>query len=100
MHPCILDDGEPWFKTIDVATALKYTRTNHAIRMHVADVDKRRQGLSTRTSRATGLKCNWRNVIYINKSGLHALVAESQAIEAASIAQKSGMKVDTKYLRR
>ena len=41
---CIVDDGEPWFRAIDVATALKYTRTDQAIRMHVADDDKREQG--------------------------------------------------------
>ncbi len=42
---CIVDDGEPWFKSIDIATALKYTDTDKAIRRHVADDDKRQQGL-------------------------------------------------------
>ena len=41
---CKVDDGEPWFRAIDVATALKYTRTDQAIRMHMADDDKREQG--------------------------------------------------------
>ena len=41
---CIVDDGEPWFRAIDEATALKYTRTDQAIRMHVSDDDKREHG--------------------------------------------------------
>ena len=41
---CIIDDGEPWFRAIDIATALKYTDTDKAIRRHVADDDKRQQG--------------------------------------------------------
>ena len=41
---CILDDGEPWFKAIDIATALKYTDTDKTIRRHVADDDKRQHG--------------------------------------------------------
>ena len=41
---CILDDGEPWFTSIYVATALKHTDTDQAIRKHVADDDKHQQG--------------------------------------------------------
>ncbi len=41
---CILDEGEPWFKTVDVAKVLKYTETDKALRRHVADVDQRQQG--------------------------------------------------------
>ena len=72
---CIIDDGEPWFKAIDVASTLKHRYTDEAVRRHVADDDKRKQGSFNLDSKATGLKGNWRNVIYINKSGVRALVA-------------------------
>jgi prophage antirepressor-like protein len=41
---CIIENGEPWFKAVDVANALKYKDTDDAIRTHVADDDKRQQG--------------------------------------------------------
>ena len=41
---CIMDNDVPWFKAIDVATALKYKDTNYEIRKHVSDDDKREQG--------------------------------------------------------
>ncbi len=37
---CIIENREPWFKEIDVASALKYGPADKAIRMHVADDDK------------------------------------------------------------
>ena len=57
---CIIENGEPWFKAIDVASAPKYKNTDDAVRRHVADDDKRQQGcfnLNPRVSR--GLKGNW-----------------------------------------
>ena len=80
---CIMDNDVPWFKAIDVATALKYVRTDDAIRKHVADDDKRDQGsfiLNPRDSR--GLKGNWKNAIYINESGLYCLIFCSDMPEA------------------
>ena len=41
---CVLVDGEPWFKAIDVATVLKYKDTDSAVRHHVHDDDIRAQG--------------------------------------------------------
>ena len=41
---CIMDGDVPWFKGVDVATALKYARTDKAIRDHVSEDDKRDQG--------------------------------------------------------
>ena len=44
---CIVDDGDPWFKAVDVARVLRYTATDTAMHMHVADDDKRQQGSIT-----------------------------------------------------
>ncbi len=41
---CILENGEPWFKASDVASALKYKNTDDAVRRHAVDDDKRQQG--------------------------------------------------------
>ena len=70
---CILYDGEPWFKAIDIATALKYRNTDDAVRRHVADDDQRKQGSFNLDTKATGLKGNWRSVIYTTKSGVRTL---------------------------
>ncbi len=40
---CILDDGEPWFKTTDSDGSEIHRHTDNAIRRHVADDDKRQQ---------------------------------------------------------
>ena len=80
---CIMDSGEPWFKAVDVARALKYARTDQAIRVHVADDDKREQGsfiLNPLCER--GLKGNWRATVYINESGLYCLIFGSRLEEA------------------
>ncbi len=97
---CIIDEGEPWFKAIDVASTLKHRCTDEAVRRHVAADDKRKQKSSNLDSKTTRLQGNWRNVIYINKFGIRALVAKSQTIEAVAIAQKFGITVETKHLRK
>jgi len=57
---CIVDDGEPWFRAIDIATAPKYTDTDKAIRRHVASDDKRQQGsFDLNPAFSGGLKGNW-----------------------------------------
>ncbi len=83
---CILDDGEPWCKAIGVATALKYTDTDQAIRKHVADDDKRQQGsFNLKPVKTTGLKGNWKMTKYINESGLFCSIFGKDREEANSI---------------
>ena len=54
---CIIENGEAWFKAIDVATALKYTDTDDAVRRHVSQDDKRKQGsLISNPGTSPGLK--------------------------------------------
>jgi prophage antirepressor-like protein len=80
---CIMDGDDPWFKAIDIATALKYTDTDQAIRLHVSDDDKRTQGsLIFNPVKSTGLKGNWKNTKYINESGLYCLIFGSEMEEA------------------
>ncbi len=72
---CIVDDGEPLFRAIDVAMALKYTRTEQIIRMHVADDEKHEQGSFDLTPLVLrGLKGDWEMTKYINESGLCCLI--------------------------
>ena len=80
---CIIDDGEPWFKAIDIATALKYRNTDDAVRRHVADDDKRQQGsFNLNPSVSRWLKGNWKMTKYINESGLYCLIFGSNMEEA------------------
>ena len=80
---CIIDSGEPWFKAVDVAKALRYTDTDKAIRRHVADDDKRHQGsFNFNPAEMAGLKGNWRSAVYINDSGMYCLAFASQLEEA------------------
>jgi len=106
---CIIENGEPWFKAIDVATALKYVKPDKAIRMHVSDDDKRQQGSliskppkteglkgickntesdedkseqGSNPPKTEGLKGNWKNAKYINESGLYCLIFGSDMAEA------------------
>jgi len=72
---CIIENGEPWFKAIDVATALKYKNTDDAVRRHVSEDDRRQQGsLISNPRDVRGLKGNWKNTTYINESGLYCLI--------------------------
>ena len=95
---CIVENGEPWFKAADVASALKYVKTDKAIRDHVSEDDKRTQGSlisnppksggltgdskNANPCESPGLKGNWKNAIYINESGLYCLIFGSAMEEA------------------
>ena len=83
---CIIEDGKqkvPWFKAIDVASALNYKDADKAIRIHVSDDDKRQQGsLILNPAKSAGLRGNWKNIVYINESGLFCLIFGSEIEEA------------------
>ena len=69
---CIIENGVPWFKAKDVATALRYKDTNQAIRVHVSDDDKRLQGsLISNPGKSPGLKGNHENTISDADSDKH-----------------------------
>lgn len=61
-----------WFVGKDVATALGYKDTRHAVKVHVASSDKKEGRIPTAFS---GLQ----RAIVINESGLYSLVFSSQA---------------------
>ena len=72
---CIIDNGDPWFKAVDVAKALRHTDTDKATRRHVADDDKRQQGsFNLNPAEVAGLKGNWKTTIYINEFGFFCLI--------------------------
>jgi len=80
---CLLVDGEPWFKAIDVAKVLKYVDTDKAIRMHVCNDDKREQcTFNLDPAKLAGLSGNWKNTKFINESGLYTLIFGSKLEDA------------------
>ncbi len=80
---CIVENGEAWFKAIDVAKALKYKDSDDAIRKHVSEDDKRQQcSFKLNPGKTPGLQGNWKNAKYINESGLYCLIFGSKLEQA------------------
>lgn len=65
-----LVDDEPWFLAKDVCVALGYAKPRNAIATHVDEEDTKKMGALT----SGGLQ----QAIYINESGLYALIFGSQ----------------------
>ena len=90
-------DGEPWFVGKDVATALGYVNTEHAIQMHVQEDDKQLLKLVDiqvpPNEGGTELPPHMRGsqIILINEPGLYALVFRSE-LESAREFQRWVMK--------
>ena len=68
------EKGETFFVGMDVATALGYTNTQKAIRDHVDDEDKLTERIV--------LSGQNRNIVFINESGLYALILSSKLPQA------------------
>ena len=64
-------DGEPWFVGKDVADILGYAKPLNAIAAHVDEDDSLKQGLTDSLGRT-------QNTIFINESGLYALIFGSK----------------------
>ena len=77
----VVVDSEPWFRAKDVATLLDYKDTNQAIRVNVDDDDKKKMQ-ELRPVSDTPLDHNTKTSIYINESGLYALILKSTKPEA------------------
>ena len=84
--PVIKYEDEIWFKTVVVATILKYTNQRKAIRDHVDPEDKRKLSeLMSKSKRNDSfrlktdpLKGNDGNSLYFSESGLYSLVLRSK----------------------
>lgn len=74
-------DGEIWFVGRDIANALGYSNTSDAIKTHVDDEDKR-MGSENATPYITDTLGRKQYPLYINESGLYALVLGSGLINA------------------
>ena len=75
----VTTDGDPWFVAKDVAEALGYRDTKQAIRVNVADEDKKH--LSKREfggCTSTTSEINNNGAMVINESGLYALIFGSK----------------------
>ena len=78
-----MDGDDPWFKAIDIATALKYKNTDDAVRRLVSGDDKRSLGsIISNPRESLGLKGNWKNTTCMNESGLYRLIFGSEMQEA------------------
>lgn len=64
-------EGEPWFVGKDVASSLGYAKPLGAIATHVSEDDSLKQGLTDALGRT-------QETIFINESGLYALIFSSK----------------------
>ena len=78
---CVIVDKNVWFRGKDVATALGYENTRQAIIIHVEDEDKcKLEELKSLPDRL--LTFHEKTSLYINESGLYALILNSHKPEA------------------
>ena len=71
-------DGEPWFKGVEVASALGYKNTQLAVRVHVEDDDKTTLGKLDLSETLPSLSGNEGATIFISESGLYSLIMKSK----------------------
>ena len=90
-------DGVPWFKGVDVATSLGYSKPRSAVYDHVNDDDKMKLG---EFAPHACTEANDTNTMYINESGVRRMVLKSQKPQASQLAKQLGIKEETRYLRK
>jgi prophage antirepressor-like protein len=78
----IKDGDEVWFKAKSVAEILGYTNPQKAIRDHIEVEDRKKLSEIQRGTNRSPLKGDAKSAIYINESGLYALIFGSR-IESA-----------------
>jgi len=78
---CVVVDNNVWFRGKDVATAIGYKDTTHAIINNVEIEDKQKlEKLVKESESLTGYHA--KISVYINESGLYALILNSHKPEA------------------
>ena len=77
----VVVDSEPWFRAKDVATLLDYKNLQQSIRVNVDDDDRKKlEELMVLSD--SPLNYHTKTSIYINESGLYALILKSTKPEA------------------
>lgn len=66
----VIENGEPWFVGVDIATALGYSNTRDAIAKHIDNEDKATVAIHDGRQK--------RNITAINESGLYSLILSSE----------------------
>ena len=82
---CLIVDGDPWFKGVDVATSLGYLRPRNAVCDHVPHKFKKSRSQLTSASsvlKTPTLDPNDGKVMFISEAGLFKLVFKSKAKNA------------------
>ena len=79
----IVVDGAYWFRGKDVAKSLGYINTAKAVLTHVEDDDRAKMNeLGHTVTGPLALSNNEQNSMYVNESGLYALILKSEKPEA------------------
>ena len=73
----VIENGEPWFVGVDIATALGYSNTRDAIAKHIDNEDKATVAIHDGRQK--------RNITAINESGLYSLILGSKLPNAGSL---------------
>ena len=94
---CVVVHDERWYRAKDITTALLYKDPTKAVQYHNSIDNKRR--LNELKPQAK-LEYNDAKTIYINETGLRALVIKSQLPTASDVATQLGISVETRYVRK
>jgi very-short-patch-repair endonuclease len=94
---CLMVNDEPWFKGTEVAKALGYKSAKSTVQKIVAEHKRPYKQL---VDTCKGLDASVTNTMYVTRAGIKQLLAKCQTIEGADIAKRTGMIVETKYLRK
>ena len=93
---CVTVDGEQWFRGVEVAKVLGYKKPSGAVYDHVTS----KVILAKLLNKQKGLDLSLSQSSFINRQGVRELVAKSQRPEAFAISAQTGVKVETRYIRK
>ena len=95
-----VDGGVKWFNACQCASALGYANTNKAIKDHVDMNDKTICRKLIKEDFLHELSYNQQNTIYINRHGVMSLILKSKLPKSVAVAEKCGVHINHKYLRK
>ena len=94
---CLMVNGEPWFKGVEVAKALGYKKPSVAIHKHVTHKAKPEALLGKGKTKGFEFELS---TFWLPRQGVNELVAKGKTIECHDMSAKSGVKVETRYIRK
>ena len=94
---CVVVRDQRWYRAKDITTALLYKDTKRAVQLHIG-IDNKSRLYELQPQVQHGYRDA--NSIYINETGLRALVIKSQLPTASDVATQLGISVETRYVRK